>query len=307
MQNPGYRFSYLPCCEMCGELSDNHKILGQRLNMSQGLRPRRLKGITTTVVQCKGCGLIYVNPQPVPLNIQDHYGVPPENYWKEEYFKVDPMYFSHQIETFKRLTTFEKGMTALDIGAGLGKCMVSLKQAEFEAYGIEPSKSFHGKAIREMNIPPDRLRLGMLEDCEYDENFFNFITFGAVLEHLYDPSASILKAMRWLKPGGLMHVEVPSASYLISRLINLYYTMTGTPYVTNTSPMHAPYHLYEFTLHSFIRLAERSKAFEVIDHQRFVCSADPFPSFAQHALKQLMRVSNTGMQLSVWLKKNNVN
>jgi hypothetical protein len=31
-------------------------------------------------------------------------------------------------------------MKALDVGAGLGKCMISLNNAGFDAFGCEPSK-----------------------------------------------------------------------------------------------------------------------------------------------------------------------
>jgi ubiquinone/menaquinone biosynthesis C-methylase UbiE len=247
--------------------------------------------------------MIYSNPQPIPNSIQDHYGVPPEDYWKPEYFKIDPLYFSHEIKTLTGLMPFRKGMTALDIGAGLGKCMISLESFGFETYGLEPSGSFYTKAIEQMKISPERLKQGMIEEIQYPENFFDFVTFGAVLEHLYDPASSIDKAMKWLKPGGVLHLEVPSADYLISRIINFYYTMIGTSYVTNTSPMHGPYHLFEFTLESFKKLEQRSKSFDIIFHEYFVCSAEPFPKFTHRALAALMKVSKTGMQLSIWLKK----
>ena len=99
----------------------DNKILGQRLNMSQGFNPKMKTGISVSVIQCSKCALIYSNPQPVPVDIQDHYGVPPENYWKDEYFVNDPNYFSFQINEAKKFISFEKGMTALDVGAGLGK------------------------------------------------------------------------------------------------------------------------------------------------------------------------------------------
>jgi hypothetical protein len=57
---------------MCGADTSDHKILGQRLNRSQGMRPKRKRGISTTVMQCTTCSLIYSNPQPVPHDIQDH-------------------------------------------------------------------------------------------------------------------------------------------------------------------------------------------------------------------------------------------
>jgi 2-polyprenyl-3-methyl-5-hydroxy-6-metoxy-1,4-benzoquinol methylase len=288
---------------MCGESTNEHAIIGHRLSRSQGMNPRGKKGITTTIARCNNCRLIYPNPQPVPYSIQDHYDVPPESYWKPEYFVLDPHYFSHELQRVAGLTPFKKGMTALDIGAGLGKCMLALQAFGFESYGIEPSKSFYNKAIEGMGINPGRLKLGMIEEVEYEDEFFDFITFGAVLEHLYNPAVSLEGAMKWLKPGGLMHIEVPSADYLISKVINLYYTLTGTSYVTNTSPMHEPYHLYEFTYRSFEKLAERTKMFEIVFHEYFACSAAPFPKIMRPLIERVMGWTNTGMQLSIWLKK----
>ena len=124
---------------MCGSTAERHKIMGQRLNQSQGFNPKSKLGISTSVMKCKNCGLIFSNPQPVPFDIQDHYGVLPENYWIPEYFKVNEKYFSGQIDTTKRLSGFKEDMKALDVGAGLGKCMISLQKAGFDAYWNMPS------------------------------------------------------------------------------------------------------------------------------------------------------------------------
>ena len=69
-----------------------------------------------------------------------------------------------------------------------------------------------------------------------------------MLEHLQDPAAALTRALGWLAPSGLIHVEVPSAKWLLGRLLNLATRGLGMDYVTNLSPMHPPYHLYEFTL-----------------------------------------------------------
>jgi hypothetical protein len=92
---------------MCGSKSGTHKILGKRLNGSQGKNPKKKIGITTTIVKCTGCGLIYSNPQPVPFDIQDHYGVPPENYWKEDYFTITDNYFQGEIDRLKKYLTLK--------------------------------------------------------------------------------------------------------------------------------------------------------------------------------------------------------
>ncbi len=296
-----YSFKAIASCNMCGEAVANHKVLGKRMNRSQGKNPKNRTGITTTVLRCNACDLIYSNPQPIPASIQDHYGVPPEDYWKESYFTVNENYFQHEINVLKKLQEFQPGMKALDIGAGLGKGMIALERAGYETYGFEPSEPFHDRAINKMGISAERLKLGMLEEVDYPENTFDFISFGAVLEHLYDPSASIVKALSWLKPGGLIQIEVPSSHWLINRLVNFYYRLRRSDYVANLSPMHEPYHLYEFDLKSFEQHAQKH-GYEIASHTYFV--ADTYlPKSLDWLLKPWMRRTNTGMQLSIWLRK----
>ena len=69
---------------MCGQRTEGHKILGKRLNKSQGKNPRNKIGITITVSKCNQCGLIYSNPQPIPFDLQDHYGIALQNYWVKQ-------------------------------------------------------------------------------------------------------------------------------------------------------------------------------------------------------------------------------
>ena len=286
---------------MCGSDAGTHKILGKRLNRSQGRNPKGRIGITTTIAKCTTCGLIYSNPQPIPFDLQDHYGVPPEEYWLEVYFQVEENYFHAEIDRLKKEMDFKPGMKSLDIGAGLGKAMIALEKAGFDAYGFEPSKQFHERAISKMGIKPDKLKLGMMEEMEYPDNTFDFITFGAVLEHLYDPSASLIKALKWVKPNGLIHIEVPSADWLINKIANLYYLLTGTDYVANISPMHDPFHLYEFKLNSF-EIHSRKHGYELAFYEYYV-GYTYMPKLIELVVKPYMASTNTGMQLSVWLRK----
>ena len=303
MKRLRYYFEEIDNCPMCGQNTLRSKVLGQRLNKSQGLNPKLKLGISTTVVKCTKCSLIYSNPQPIPFDVQDHYGVPPEDYWKEEYFSLTPNYFAYEISLAKKLINFNEGMKALDIGAGLGKCMLSLEKAGFDTYGLEPSIPFREKAIEKMGIKPERLKLGMMEDLDYPENTFDFITFGAVLEHLYDPAEAIEKALKWLTPDGVMQIEVPSSNWLISKIFNIYYKIRGVNYVTNLSPMHEPYHMFEFDINSFKELSSK-KNFQIVYFENYVCDIYQIPRFAHPFLKWYMQKTNTGMQLAVWLKKN---
>ena len=296
-----YKFHNIEECNLCGAQRKNFKILGKRLNQSQGKNPGKKIGITTTIVKCKNCGLVFSNPQPIPKSIEDHYGVPPENYWQDNYFKIDENYFLGEIKWLKKLIDFKPGIKTLDIGAGLGKCMIALKKQGCETYGLEPSEMFYYRAIEKMGINKDRLKLTSAEEAKYAENFFDFITFGATLEHLYDPSACIRKAIKWLKPEGVIHVEVPSSDWLTNKIANIYYSVIGTDYVANISPMHNPYHLYEFSLKSF---EEHSKRFnyEIADYDYYVCQSY-LPKIIDFFVKPYMKWTKTGMQLAVWLRK----
>ena len=153
-----------------------------------------------------------------------------------------------------------------------------------------------------MGVDSEQLKLGMLEELDYKNEQFNFITFGAVLEHLYDPSESIVKALKWLKPNGVLHMEVPSSDYLMAKVLNLYYKIIGTNYVTNISPMHEPFHLFEFGHESFIKHARRNN-YEIASYRYYVCDIYHIPNVVKPIFKWYMGKTKTGMQLSIWLRK----
>ncbi len=99
-----------------------------------------------------------------------------------------------------------------------------------------------------------------------------------------------------------MHIEVPSSKWLIHKLVNFYYAITGTDYVANLSPMHIPFHLYS-NLHwnLFIRNSVKNK-YEVVAHEYFVCPTH-LPKSLDFILKPYMAKTKTGMTLTIWLRK----
>lgn len=293
-----YRFEPVSACVMCG--CTGAKTLGRRLNGHQGWRPRRIVGVATTVVQCRECGLIYANPRPVPEMLAHHYDREPEQYWRPEYFENEADYFGDAADRFLRLWRRGDAPRALDVGAGLGKAMAALQRRGFEASGLEPSPTFRDRAISN-GIDAGRLQLAGVEDAVYEADSFDFVVFGAVLEHLHDPASALSRALGWLSPAGLIVAEVPSAKWLIGRLLNAANRVRGLDYVTNLSPMHSPYHLYEFTVDSFQRHAERA-GYEIVDHRFYACKTF-LPSAADELATRVMAATNTGMQLEVWLRR----
>jgi SAM-dependent methyltransferase len=286
---------------MCGADSRHFRVMGMRLNHSQGRKPRHASGIAVSVKKCNICELVFADPQPIPESFEAHYGAP-EEYWTDEQFKDEPDYFAHEIATAKRLLGFREGMRALDVGAGLGKAMRALASAGFDTYGLEPSAEFRKAAIVHGGTSEDRLELAGVEDADYSTNHFDFITFGAVLEHLQSPARSLERALTWLKPGGVIQAEVPSSRWLISRLVNAYYRLCGTRLVTNISPMHVPFHLFEFSPRSF-ELHGRRAGYELAEQRFMVCSIPHVPGLLHAPLRWWMERTGTGMQLEVYLRK----
>lgn len=297
-----YTFRRTTHCNMCGTSTHQSEVVGLRLDQSQGRNPRSKRGVAVSVCRCRSCGLLFADPLPTPASIEDHYGLPPASYWQNVSFRPAPGYFARQVSVAKTLLGFSAGMRSIDIGLGLGKAALVMRDAGFDVHGIEPSPPFYAKAIDLLGGDQERFQLSSLEDAQFAERSFDFVTFGAVLEHLYDPSAAITKAMTWLKPGGVVHCEVPSAQHLVSKLINGFYRTLGTNFVTNISPMHVPYHLYEFTLDAFHRHGVRHD-YELAAHWYDVGTIRHIPSFLHPALRALMKHSDTGLQLTVFLRK----
>jgi predicted SAM-dependent methyltransferase len=153
-----------------------------------------------------------------------------------------------------------------------------------------------------MNVAKDRIALASIEEANFGSKRFDFITFGAVLEHLYDPASAIEKSLKLLKKGGVIQIEVPSSNWFMSTFTNAFFRACGTNYVTNISPMHSPYHLYEFTEKSF---KEHGKitGYEIVHSYFDVCSIPHAPNFLKPFFRYYMEKAKKGMQLTVWLRK----
>jgi SAM-dependent methyltransferase len=296
-----YTFHYINRCNMCGSGPEKHKILGKRLNATQGKRPGRKIGITSTIMRCRQCGLIFSNPMPIPENIQDHYGLPAEEYWDKRKMEVDFSLHLPELESIKTCIDFQQGMRSLDIGAGRGNYMKACMVAGFDAYGCEPSEPFYSRLIEHMQIQEDRLQLGKVENIDFPDNFFDYISFVAVLEHLIDPSLVITRCLKWLKPKGIICIEVPSSDWLMCKLFDFYYHMKCLDYTSHLSPMHPPFHLYEFSIKSFQQHALLN-GYSIHSYTFFECETF-MPKILNRPLKSIMRRNHSGMDLYLWIQK----
>lgn len=71
-----FTYTFVPVaeCDMCGAAPGKHRMMGLRLNASQGRSPKSASGIAVSVKRCSECGLVFADPRPAPADIGEHYG-----------------------------------------------------------------------------------------------------------------------------------------------------------------------------------------------------------------------------------------
>lgn len=287
---------------MCGKAVLKAHYFGKRLDRPMGLRPELAGGKTISIYKCGHCKLIYPNPLPVPLSKSRYSISRTEEFW-EERDTIHKEHFKYELGILKKLTGGELGsLSALDIGFGLGSSLATMNSVFKEVYGIEPYLGLFNKTLQNLGSAIDAKRLSQagFEETEYGNLKFDFIFFEAV-QHISDLNAGLRKAFDLLKPGGILYVEVPSSSYLFHRLVNLFYKIRRNGFVINTSPMHSNYSYYEFSVKSFSENGKQN-GYRVIYDEVFVCKP-PLKGIAAKLLIFLMKLTRTGMQRSIWLKK----
>ena len=100
--------------------------------------------------------------------------------------------------------------TLLDVGSGLAVFPYRMKEAGWNVTALDPDAraAAHAREVAGVRaIHADFLTWEPKPDERFD-----LITLNKVLEHVEDPIAMLSRARRWIRPGGLLYVEVPDAS-----------------------------------------------------------------------------------------------
>lgn len=97
------------------------------------------------------------------------------------------------------------------------------------------------------------------QNLDYPEEFFDYIIFGDVLEHLNQPEAVLVNMKRYLKPGGMILASIPNIMHIsvISELLNGSFTYQDSGILDRT-------HLRFFTKAEIIKMFSRA-GYEILD------------------------------------------
>ena len=201
------------------------------------------------LVQCKNCGLEYLNPRLKQDIIM------------EAYSEGNDEGFISQASARER--TFEKCLKAIekfqprqgkifDVGTAGGSFLKVAQKNGWQVAGCEPNRwlAQWGKEHYGIDIFP-----GTIFDMNLSEASFDVVTLWDVLEHTPDPKAVLLECGRILKDKGLLVVNYPDIGSLVSRLM-------GRQWVFLLSV-----HLYYFTLSTIKKILEQT-GFQILRHRK---------------------------------------
>lgn len=169
---------------------------------------RRMKRLPT--VMCDHCGLLFTNPMPTEAELGAYY----EKYYRFDYQLAASRPKQKHIENRRREAStraaaldglIAEGASTLDFGAGSGEFVALMLEKGFDAHGFEPGEPHATYAIEQLG---DRIRRTGWQAAPYGAEF-DLVTCFQVLEHLSNPAAALRRMADWLKPGGLLYIEVP--------------------------------------------------------------------------------------------------
>lgn len=163
------------------------------------LQENNIFGRKLKIVECRMCGLRYLNPMPSPDSLHAIYDYDTyidstnNNLFLQEYFLEMAMTHCFGIEE------------VLEVGCGTGEFLSFLEKKGMRVTGVEFAESadrvkFNGK-----------LYYGRIEDIDFRGEVFDLIFVLNVIEHLTDPLTALKKLRKTLKNDGILILRHPNS------------------------------------------------------------------------------------------------
>jgi len=135
-------------------------------------------------------------------------------YHRDETYEKEKEHFKNIFKKrYSLVKKFKNSGRVLDVGCSNGTLLEFFVEDGWEAWGIEPSKSYElvDKKIKVIHTK--------FEDANLKSNFFDVVILNHTLEHVIDPYIVVNKIYKILKKGGIVFIDVPNFGSLSSRIL----------------------------------------------------------------------------------------
>jgi 2-polyprenyl-3-methyl-5-hydroxy-6-metoxy-1,4-benzoquinol methylase len=172
------------------------------------------------IVQCRQCGLVYVDPRRRPADIlKDYESVADSRYLQEREARLAT--FGCNIRPLEELAGHSRrqdstnGRRLLDVGAHVGVFVEVAQGRGWKACGLEPSRW----AVEKGRMRGLDMIQGTLRDAELEAASYDAVTMWDVVEHLVDPMGDIHEVARLLRPGGVYCAHTINIDSTLARVM----------------------------------------------------------------------------------------
>lgn len=192
------------------------------------------------IVRCRTCELMRTNPRPTASTIGYYY---PSNYGPYqigssvgEVSAAKPRWKQWLLRLlFDERHTLIPPMSpgrALEVGCASGQFLSKLRDAGWEAEGIEYNAEA-GERARAAGFP---VHIGQIEHAPAPSKPYDLVVGWMVLEHVHDPIGALRNLHNWTRPGALLAISVPDCG-----------SWEMSAFGTHWYALHVPNHLYHYT------------------------------------------------------------
>lgn len=151
------------------------------------------------IVECKECGLRYLNPMPDPRDLGHIYSYDVYEDSTNHNPVLQQFFHATLVRQCARLNK------VLEIGCGTGEFLAFLEGKGLEVAGVEFADSAQRVKFK------GKLYVGRMEDLEIPEASFDAVLLLNVIEHLVDPVDVLKKIRRMLAPHGVLLLRHPNS------------------------------------------------------------------------------------------------
>ena len=167
-----------------------------------------------SIYRCSNCDLNILKDKTGSYDLQNWYDGGyrkehgPKLSQKNEYKEIHEIAIQHQEDRINFLKPYiNKNTKLLDVGCSTGSFIGSIKNYIKEAVGTDIDL---GAAKFAHEITGCKTFGGKFDESIFNQEYFDIVTSTHVLEHTFDPLSFLNTIYYYLKPGGIVYIEVPN-------------------------------------------------------------------------------------------------